>query len=163
MKFSPRTTTDPLKNSGGDLGVLGALAAKFFFGLPMLLLSCSNLSRAFDRDFLFENVGFELHAGERVGRSHRDDGDLATVRLHQLERELEAELVAGIERSVAGVADEQVVGPERGGSGWVGDELGEHGHVHAADATEPVREPGIGTMTLGRFRGAGRDRLQCRL
>jgi len=33
----------------------------------MLLLSCSNLSRAFDRDFLFENVGFELHAGERVG------------------------------------------------------------------------------------------------
>src|SRR5438874_7253159 len=33
----------------------------------MLLLSCSRLSRGFDEGPLFENVGFELHAGERVG------------------------------------------------------------------------------------------------
>jgi ATP-binding cassette subfamily F protein 3 len=33
----------------------------------MLLLSCSKLSRGFDADPLFENVAFELHAGERVG------------------------------------------------------------------------------------------------
>ncbi len=33
----------------------------------MLLLSCSSLSRGFDAEPLFENVGFELQAGERVG------------------------------------------------------------------------------------------------
>ncbi len=33
----------------------------------MLLLSCSSLSRGFDAAPLFENVGFELQAGERVG------------------------------------------------------------------------------------------------
>ena len=33
----------------------------------MLLLSCSSLSRGFDAGPLFENVGFELQAGERVG------------------------------------------------------------------------------------------------
>jgi ATP-binding cassette, subfamily F, member 3 len=33
----------------------------------MLLLSCSDLSRAFDAEPLFRNVGFELQAGERVG------------------------------------------------------------------------------------------------
>src|SRR5437588_1889151 len=33
----------------------------------MLLLSCNGLSRGFDRGPLFENVGFELKAGERVG------------------------------------------------------------------------------------------------
>jgi ATP-binding cassette subfamily F protein 3 len=33
----------------------------------MLLLSCSQLSRGFDEGPLFENVGFELFAGERVG------------------------------------------------------------------------------------------------
>src|SRR5918911_3970186 len=33
----------------------------------MLLLSCSRLARGFDRGPLFENIGFELHAGERVG------------------------------------------------------------------------------------------------
>jgi ATP-binding cassette subfamily F protein 3 len=33
----------------------------------MLLLSCSRLSRGFDAEPLFQNVGFELHAGERVG------------------------------------------------------------------------------------------------
>src|SRR5438270_1599250 len=33
----------------------------------MLLLSCSRLTRGFDEGPLFENVGFELHAGERVG------------------------------------------------------------------------------------------------
>src|SRR5713101_2363184 len=33
----------------------------------MLLLSCTGLSRGFDRGPLFENVALELHAGERVG------------------------------------------------------------------------------------------------
>src|SRR5947208_1345177 len=33
----------------------------------MLLLSCSRLSRGFDEGPLFENVGFELQAGERAG------------------------------------------------------------------------------------------------
>src|SRR5438874_1709371 len=33
----------------------------------MLLLSCSRLARGFDEGPLFENVGFELFAGERVG------------------------------------------------------------------------------------------------
>ncbi len=33
----------------------------------MLLLSCSQLSRAFDADPLFQDLGFELFAGERVG------------------------------------------------------------------------------------------------
>src|SRR5579871_5413012 len=33
----------------------------------MLLLSCSRLSRGFDEGPLFTNLGFELHAGERVG------------------------------------------------------------------------------------------------
>ncbi len=33
----------------------------------MLLLSCSNLSRGFDRGPLFEQLGFELYHGERVG------------------------------------------------------------------------------------------------
>ncbi len=33
----------------------------------MLLLSCARLSRGFDAAPLFENVGFELQAGERVG------------------------------------------------------------------------------------------------
>jgi ATP-binding cassette subfamily F protein 3 len=33
----------------------------------MLLLSCEGLERGFDEGPLFQNVGFELHAGERVG------------------------------------------------------------------------------------------------
>jgi ATP-binding cassette subfamily F protein 3 len=33
----------------------------------MLLLSCSRLCRGFDEGPLFENIGFELQAGERVG------------------------------------------------------------------------------------------------
>src|SRR5690348_11551848 len=33
----------------------------------MLLMSCSRLSRGFDEGPLFENIGFELQAGERVG------------------------------------------------------------------------------------------------
>jgi ATP-binding cassette subfamily F protein 3 len=33
----------------------------------MLLLSCSRLCRGFDEGPLFENVGFEVHAGERIG------------------------------------------------------------------------------------------------
>jgi ATP-binding cassette subfamily F protein 3 len=33
----------------------------------MLLLSCTDLSRGFDEGPLFQNVGFELQAGERVG------------------------------------------------------------------------------------------------
>src|SRR5205085_10374607 len=35
--------------------------------LPMLLLSCSRLSRGFDAGPLFTDIGFELQAGERVG------------------------------------------------------------------------------------------------
>jgi ATP-binding cassette subfamily F protein 3 len=33
----------------------------------MLLLSCSHLSRGYDATPLFENVSFEIHAGERIG------------------------------------------------------------------------------------------------
>ncbi len=33
----------------------------------MLLLSCTNLSRGYDATPLFEDVSFEIHAGERVG------------------------------------------------------------------------------------------------
>src|SRR6516164_9148715 len=33
----------------------------------MLLLSCSHLTRGFDEGPLFEGVGFELYAGDRVG------------------------------------------------------------------------------------------------
>src|SRR5262245_46858971 len=33
----------------------------------MLLLSCSRLSRGFDEGPLFQDVSFEVHAGERVG------------------------------------------------------------------------------------------------
>src|SRR5213082_198579 len=33
----------------------------------MLLLSCSQLARGFDEGPLFEDIGFELQAGERVG------------------------------------------------------------------------------------------------
>src|SRR5580692_8141961 len=33
----------------------------------MLLLSCNELERGFDAGPLFRGVGFELHAGERVG------------------------------------------------------------------------------------------------
>src|SRR5437764_5098930 len=33
----------------------------------MLLLSCQRLSRGFDEGPLFENIGFEIFAGERVG------------------------------------------------------------------------------------------------
>src|ERR1700675_2666778 len=35
--------------------------------LPMLLLSCSQLSRGFDATPLFEDLGFELNSGQRVG------------------------------------------------------------------------------------------------
>src|SRR5262245_56736706 len=33
----------------------------------MLLLSCSRLTRGFDEGPLFEDIGFELYSGERVG------------------------------------------------------------------------------------------------
>src|SRR2546427_13128668 len=33
----------------------------------MLLLSCSHLARGFDEGPLFEDIGFELNSGERVG------------------------------------------------------------------------------------------------
>src|SRR2546429_3639057 len=33
----------------------------------MLLLSCSRLARGFDEGPLFQDVSFEIHAGERVG------------------------------------------------------------------------------------------------
>src|SRR5262245_52434217 len=63
----------------------------------MLLLSCNGLSRGFDRGPLFQNVGFELHAGERIGLvgpngvgkttllrilAGEDKPDIGTGRLH---------------------------------------------------------------------------------
>ena len=33
----------------------------------MILLSCSRLARGFDQGPLFEDIGFELYSGERVG------------------------------------------------------------------------------------------------
>jgi ATP-binding cassette, subfamily F, member 3 len=63
----------------------------------MLLLSCSELSRGFDADPLFNGLGFELFAGERVGLvgpngvgkttllqilGGRDHPDTGEVRLH---------------------------------------------------------------------------------
>ncbi|MFM7148627.1 MAG: ABC-F family ATP-binding cassette domain-containing protein [Gemmataceae bacterium] len=63
----------------------------------MLLLSCQDLERGFDEGPLFVNVGFELHAGERVGLvgpngigkstlmkilSGQDKPDVGEVRLH---------------------------------------------------------------------------------
>jgi len=63
----------------------------------MLLMSCAGLSRAFDRGPLFENLGFELFHGERVGLvgpngagkttlmrilAGQDTSDAGDVRLH---------------------------------------------------------------------------------
>jgi ATP-binding cassette subfamily F protein 3 len=63
----------------------------------MLLLSCSNLARGFDEGPLFEEIGFELRAGERVGLvgpngagkttllrilAGLDEPDVGEVRLH---------------------------------------------------------------------------------
>jgi ATP-binding cassette subfamily F protein 3 len=63
----------------------------------MLLLSCSNLTRGFDQGPLFERIGFELLAGDRVGLvgpngagkttllrllAGLDDPDEGAVRLH---------------------------------------------------------------------------------
>src|SRR5688572_30119427 len=63
----------------------------------MLLFSCSELSRGFDRGPLFEHLGFELFAGERVGLvgpngvgkttllrilAGLDQPDIGEVRLH---------------------------------------------------------------------------------
>src|SRR5713226_6570710 len=42
-------------------------AATFCYPAPMLLLSCSRLARGFDEGPLFEDLGFELFSGERVG------------------------------------------------------------------------------------------------
>src|SRR6266404_5203416 len=33
----------------------------------MILLSCSGLTRGFDAGPVFEDIGFDLHSGERVG------------------------------------------------------------------------------------------------
>src|SRR5580700_10196687 len=63
----------------------------------MLLMSCTGLARAFDRGPLFENLGFELFHGERVGLvgpngagkttlmrilAGQDTSDAGDVRLH---------------------------------------------------------------------------------
>src|SRR5580700_3589069 len=63
----------------------------------MLLMSCTGLARAFDRGPLFENLGFELFHGERVGLvgpngagkttlmrilAGQDSPDAGDVRLH---------------------------------------------------------------------------------
>ena len=39
----------------------------FLYDIPMLLLSCSGLSRGFDQGPLFSDLGFELQGGDRVG------------------------------------------------------------------------------------------------
>jgi ATP-binding cassette subfamily F protein 3 len=64
---------------------------------PMLLMTCTNLSRGFDRGPLFEGVSFELFHGERVGLvgpngagkttlmrilAGQDTSDVGDVRLH---------------------------------------------------------------------------------
>ena len=94
-----------------------------------------------------------LHAGERLLGPHRDDGDLTVARLGQLQRQLEPVLVAGVQRAVAGVANEQVVGPELGRARRVGDELRADGDVHGADATYLVPVAGrcaeLGVVTAG--------------
>src|SRR5947199_83213 len=41
--------------------------ARRAYPVGMILLSCSGLSRGFDAGPLFEDVGFELYNGERVG------------------------------------------------------------------------------------------------
>src|SRR6476660_9163863 len=47
---------------------LRVAAKRFDDGVSaMLLLSCTNLSRGYDATPLFEDVAFELHAGERFG------------------------------------------------------------------------------------------------
>ncbi len=51
-----------VKSPSGDLRIVG-----FLLGGDMLLLSCSDLSRGYDATPLFEDVSFELHAGDRVG------------------------------------------------------------------------------------------------
>ncbi len=33
----------------------------------MTIFACNNLTKAFDRDFLFENISFGLEEGERLG------------------------------------------------------------------------------------------------
>src|SRR5438105_14002377 len=63
----------------------------------MLLLSCSQLSRGFDATPLFEDLGFELYSGQRVGLvgpngvgkttllrilAGLDQPDIGSVRLH---------------------------------------------------------------------------------
>src|SRR6516164_10141118 len=63
----------------------------------MLLMCCAGLSRAFDRGALFDNLGFELFHGERVGLvgpngagkttlmrilAGQDTSDAGDVRLH---------------------------------------------------------------------------------
>src|SRR5437867_10525006 len=65
--------------------------------MRMLLLSCAHLRRAFDADPLFDDLGFELFSGQRVGLvgpngvgkttllrilAGLDQPDIGTVRLH---------------------------------------------------------------------------------
>jgi hypothetical protein len=52
------------------------------------------------------------------------------VCLDELEGRLDRELVAGIERAVDALADEEVVPPERGRALRFGDVLDEHDDVH---------------------------------
>ena len=45
----------------------------------MLLLSCSQLSRGFDATPLFEDLGFELFSGQRVGLVGQSGGGKSTL------------------------------------------------------------------------------------
>ena len=49
----------------------------------MTIFACNNLTKAFDRDFLFENISFGLEEGERIVVSGSDQfGDAQRVAIN---------------------------------------------------------------------------------
>ncbi len=61
----------PKNDSSQAIPIARAIAlannAPVWHPFGMLLLSCTGLSRSFDRDPLFEDLGFELFGGQRIG------------------------------------------------------------------------------------------------